>query len=90
MKISAALLTLLTIVAGVARAETPDSWTDYLDYAYVYSSAEAAPLRTRLAQYGEATGWFASSTSSNASATTSMPTSGRATKSCASTGRPDG
>lgn len=42
--------------AGLAAAADRDLWTDYLDYAYVYCSAEPAPLRDRLAEYGREAG----------------------------------
>jgi len=47
-----ALLTLLLWTAGAAA----ESWPAYLDYAYVYSSAEPDALRSRLAQYGSEAG----------------------------------
>ncbi len=44
--------------AGPARAEArdADAWAGYLDYAYVYSSAEPEALRKRLAEYGREAG----------------------------------
>jgi hypothetical protein len=49
------LLALLSalLCAGAAAAE---DWPTYLDYAYVYSSAEPDALRARLAQYGKDAG----------------------------------
>jgi len=50
------------LVAGtLATAPTPaaadgSAWDAYLDYAYVYSSAEPAALRARLEQYGREAG----------------------------------
>jgi hypothetical protein len=43
--------------AGVAaRAEESPAWSAYLDYAYVYSSAEPEALRARLEEYGREAG----------------------------------
>lgn len=42
-------------LAGTASAES-DAWEGYLDYAYVYSSADAAALSARLAEYGKESG----------------------------------
>jgi uncharacterized coiled-coil protein SlyX len=44
--------------AGPARAQAKgaDAWTGYLDYAYVYSSAEPEALKKRLAEYGREAG----------------------------------
>lgn len=39
-----------------ASAQGEDPWAGYLDYAYVYSSADGAALRARLAQYGREAG----------------------------------
>jgi hypothetical protein len=51
--IAAALLA----VCAPARADgTDDAWAGYLDYAYVYSSADSAALRQRLAEYGREAG----------------------------------
>jgi hypothetical protein len=47
-----ALAAILALAPGRARAAESDPWEAYLDYAYVYSSADAAELRTRLAEYG--------------------------------------
>ena len=35
---------------------TAEDWSGYLDYAYVYVSAEPDALRARLAQYGKDAG----------------------------------
>jgi hypothetical protein len=40
------------LLAGSASAQDAPSWDTYLDYAYVFSSAEPATLKARLAQYG--------------------------------------
>lgn len=51
------LATAWTLAApGAARAAEPDPWEAYLDYAYVYSSADAPELRARLAEYGREAG----------------------------------
>ena len=45
------------VAAPNAWAESaPDVWASYLDYAYVYSSADPAALQERLAQYGSEAG----------------------------------
>jgi len=45
------------LLAGPAAAEgQADPWAGYLDYAYVYSSAERAALAARLADYARQTG----------------------------------
>jgi len=55
------LAAALTVVglAGLNASEArsaEDLWPAYLDYAYVYSSADAASLRARLAEYGTEAG----------------------------------
>ncbi|MGH0030113.1 MAG: hypothetical protein ACQGVC_10010 [Myxococcota bacterium] len=47
---------LLLCVLFAAAPSAADSWPAYLDYAYVYSSAEPDALRARLAQYGNDAG----------------------------------
>ena len=44
--------------AAVAQAATedPTKWEGYIDYAYVYSSADSGTLKKRLAQYGRESG----------------------------------
>jgi len=44
----------LALAAPAAAEESP--WTAYLDYAYVFSSAEEEALRARLDQYGQEAG----------------------------------
>ena len=44
------------VVAAKAPAATVDPWAGYLDYAFVYSSAESEALRARLAEYSMETG----------------------------------
>jgi hypothetical protein len=51
MKRAAPLALLCAVAAGAAGAED-SPWSGYLDYAYVYSSAEPEVLRARLDQYG--------------------------------------
>ncbi len=52
-----AVLPALSLVwAGPANAEDSERWNDYLDFAYVYSSADADALRARLDQYGSEAG----------------------------------
>ena len=46
MKVLTALPLLLLLPAPAASAE--ESWPAYLDYAFVYSSAEPSALRARL------------------------------------------
>ncbi len=43
-------------VAGTASAAPTTSWTNYLDHAYVYSSAKPEALRARLDAYGRSVG----------------------------------
>jgi hypothetical protein len=51
------LLALLLTTVGPAQAEEDvDPWAGYLDYAYVYSSAEPEALSARLADYARQTG----------------------------------
>ncbi len=47
---------LVSLVAGPANGAEDDVWSGYLDFAYVYSSAESDALRTRLAEYGREAG----------------------------------
>ncbi|MEM7408701.1 MAG: hypothetical protein AAF430_00525 [Myxococcota bacterium] len=54
MKALAALSLMLTLAVPAAAADSP--WAGYLDYAYVYSSADADALRSRLSQYGNEAG----------------------------------
>lgn len=53
-----AALALTLVSGGIARAATrdPARWEGYLDYAYVYTSAEPKALSDRLAQYGKEAG----------------------------------
>src|SRR5678815_4279720 len=51
----AAVISLLSITTLPARA-AESAWPGYLDYAYVYCSAEPEALKTRLAQYGKEAG----------------------------------
>jgi len=44
------------LCASVATAEDQDLWAAYLDYAYVYVSAEPEALQNRLAGYGREAG----------------------------------
>ena len=52
----AALSLLLWIAASPSRAAESEKWSGYLDYAYVYCSAEPDALRKRLAEYGSEAG----------------------------------
>ena len=55
------LITILALTAGLAVASSARAadgaadacWTGYLDYAYVYSSAEPRALRARLDRYAQ-------------------------------------
>jgi hypothetical protein len=49
------LLAVAVAVAAPARS-AEDAWAGYLDYAYVYASAESEALRARLAEYGREAG----------------------------------
>jgi hypothetical protein len=46
----------LLLLAVPAAAQDEVSWDQYLDYAYVFSSAEQPQLRARLEQYAQETG----------------------------------
>jgi hypothetical protein len=55
--VRAVLALFLLLGAGpAARAAEGELWPAYLDYAYVYSSADSAALRQRLAEYGREAG----------------------------------
>jgi hypothetical protein len=49
-------LTLLWAASAAADALEDSAWAGYLDYAYVYTSAEPTALRARLDQYGHDAG----------------------------------
>jgi hypothetical protein len=51
-----AVLPLLASAVQAATARSTTTWDGYLDYAYVYSSAEPAALKQRLVQYGRESG----------------------------------
>ena len=44
------------VPASPVRAANPEAWASYLDFAYVYSSADSKELRDRLAGYGREAG----------------------------------
>jgi hypothetical protein len=46
----------LALALCVAAPAASEDWPGYLDYAYVYSSADAEALRQRLAEYGQSAG----------------------------------
>ncbi len=46
----------LSWLAGAPALAAGNAWDGYLDYAYVYSSADSAALKARLAQYGKEAG----------------------------------
>jgi hypothetical protein len=56
--VALAVVAMSLALAGVAQAvtEDPTKWEGYIDYAYVYSSADSATLKQRLAQYGRESG----------------------------------
>ena len=57
LRLSVALTTLMFLTTtGTAGASDPDRWNDYLDFAYIYSSADSDALRARLEQYGAEAG----------------------------------
>ena len=58
MKLNRAGLTLLlvSLVIAPAAGAKDDVWRGYLDYAYVYSSADPAALQQRLDDYGREAG----------------------------------
>jgi hypothetical protein len=47
---------VLALFAGSAARAEGNAWDGYLDYAYVYSSADAGALKARLEQYGKEAG----------------------------------
>jgi hypothetical protein len=49
-------LVLLLLIGAPAAAQDEISWDQYLDYAYVFSSAEQPALRARLEQYAREAG----------------------------------
>jgi hypothetical protein len=51
-----ALSLLLVSIAALPTRADESAWSGYLDYAYVYCSAEPDALRARLAQYGKEAG----------------------------------
>jgi hypothetical protein len=55
--IISAFFLVATLTAGMASAAAdPERWGDYLDFAYVFSSADPESLQERLAQYGQEAG----------------------------------
>ena len=52
----AALSLMLWIAALPSHAAESEKWSGYLDYAYVYCSAEPDALRKRIAEYGKEAG----------------------------------
>ncbi len=52
----ASLVLVGTSTRSVAEPKQPEAWGDYLDFAYVYTSADPEPLQKRLSEYTEATG----------------------------------
>lgn len=51
-----ALAVMALLVAFAPASEASEIWEGYLDYAYVYSSADPATLKQRLVEYGEDAG----------------------------------
>ncbi len=49
-------LAVLVLPHAAAAEADPSRWEGYIDYAYVYSSADSATLKKRLAQYGREAG----------------------------------
>ncbi len=58
MKIKVVLAALLLVATGSTSAEgsASDTWAGYIDFAYVYSSAEPEALQKRLEEYGREAG----------------------------------
>ena len=50
MKLRAVGVALLALLPAIAHAA--DTWPSYLDYAYIYASADTETLRARLSEYG--------------------------------------
>ena len=55
-RILAVLFVSITWLAAPPARAAESAWPGYLDYAYVYCSAEPDALRARLAQYGSEAG----------------------------------
>jgi hypothetical protein len=51
-----ATVSALALLSGAAAFAAGNAWDGYLDYAYVYSSADSAALKARIAQYGKEAG----------------------------------
>jgi len=56
LAITAAAIGLLAAGPAFGSLQEPERWADYLDFAYVYSSADSSALRARLDQYSEEAG----------------------------------
>lgn len=54
--IFAAIVALAGFALPASAAPKSDAWASYLDYAYIYSSAEDAALRARLDRYAQEAG----------------------------------
>ncbi len=54
--LSLTLLVSISIAGSTARAADPSRWIDYLDFAYIYSSADAETLVDRFNGYGQEAG----------------------------------
>jgi hypothetical protein len=52
----AVTLLVAPATASWAAQEDPSKWEGYIDYAYVFSSADSKALKDRLAQYGQEAG----------------------------------
>jgi len=62
MKFNTLCAALLVVAFGItgsraAEAVDPGAWAGYIDYAYVYSSAEPEALQKRLEEYGREAGY---------------------------------
>jgi len=55
MRAAVLLCAVLLALPAMASTESP-IWSGYLDYAYVYTSADSATLKARLAEYGDEAG----------------------------------
>jgi hypothetical protein len=52
----AAAVAALALLSGASARAEGNAWDGYLDYAYVYTSADAGALKARLDQYGKDAG----------------------------------
>lgn len=54
--LSIAILVGIAFMSSASEGDDQDAWAGYLDYAYVYSSADSRALKARLDEYGNEAG----------------------------------